>query len=138
MVLSHCSQLRVIVNLSFAHKSVRLLLLENFTVETALQAAAALQKVLAARTHRRKVMGQEIEVPGQLGEALQLPRIIRRLGSKQKRQRELGLEIFQELWPTLSRQTREQVLNRIGWYNPKQLDWEDKRSNRRPVVGSDD
>ena len=112
--------------------------METFTLETALQAATALQKVLAARTHRRKVMGQEVEVPGQLGEALQLPRILHRLGSKQKRQRELGLEVFQELWPTLSRQTREQVLSSIGWYDPKHLDWEDKRSNRRPVVGSDD
>lgn len=112
--------------------------MENFTVETAQQAAAELQNVLASRTHRRKVMGQEIEVPGQLGEALQLPRIIRRLGSKQQRQRDQGLEAFQALWPTLSGHTREQVLQSIGWYNPKELDWEDKRSNRRPVVGPDD
>lgn len=112
--------------------------MENFTVETALDAASELQKVLAARTHRRKVMGHEVEIPGQLGEALQLPRIIRRLCSKQQRQRDLGLETFQELWPTLSGPTRKQVLDRIGWYNPKALDWEDKRSNRRPVVGSDD
>lgn len=138
MELGHCSQLRVIVTLLSAHKSVRLQSLENFTVETALQAAAELQKVLAARTHRRKVMGQEIEVPGQLGEALQLPRIMRRLGSKQQRQRDQGLEAFQALWPTLSEPTRTQVLENIGWYNPKQLDWEDKRSNRRPVAGPDD
>ena len=113
-------------------------LLENFTVETALQAAAELQKILAARTHRRKVMGQEVEVPGQLGEALKLPAITRRLRSKQQRQRDLGLEAFEELWPTLSESTREKVLNGIGWYDPKELDWDDKRSNRRPVVGSDD
>ncbi len=112
--------------------------MENFTVETALDAAAELQKALAARTHRRKIMGQEVEVPGQLGEALQLPRIIRRLGSKQQRQRDRGLEDFQALWPTLSPHTRERVLVSIGWYNPKELDWEDKRSNRRPVVGPDD
>lgn len=114
-----------------------LLELETFTIETALEAATELRKVLAARTHRRKVMGQEVMVPGQLGEALQLPRIINRLQSKQHKQRELGLEDFQELWPTLSLQTRERVLEAIGWYDPKELDWEDKRSNRRPLVDPD-
>ena len=114
-----------------------LLELETFTIETALDAATELRKVLAARTHRRKVMGQEVLVPGQLGEALQLPRIINRLQSKQMKQRELGLEDFQELWPTLSPQTRERVLKAIDWYDPKELDWEDKRSNRRPLIDPD-
>jgi len=114
-----------------------LLELETFTIETALDAATELRKVLAARTHRRKVMGQEVMVPGQLGEALQLPRIINRLQSKQMKQRELGLEYIQELWPTLSPQTRERVLGAIGWYDPKELDWDDKRSNRRPLVDPD-
>ena len=114
-----------------------LLELETFTIETALDAATELRKVLAARTHRRKVMGQEVMVPGQLGEALQLPRIINRLQSKQMKQRELGLEDFQELWPTLSPQTRERVLGAIGWYDRKELDWDDKRSNRRPLVDPD-
>jgi hypothetical protein len=114
-----------------------LLELETFTVETALDAAIQLRKVLAARTHRRKVMGQEVVMPGQLGEALQLPRIINRLQSKQQRQRDLGLEDFQDLWPTLSPQTRERVLQAIGWYDPKELDWDDKRSNRRPLVDPD-
>lgn len=114
-----------------------LLELETFTVETALDAATELRKVLAARTHRRKVMGQEVVVPGQLGEALQLPRTINRLQSKQQKQRDLGLEDFQELWPTLSPQTRERVLEAIGWYDPKELDWDDKRSNRRPLVDPD-
>ncbi|MBB5322685.1 hypothetical protein [Marinobacter oulmenensis] len=112
--------------------------METFTVETALQAATELQRVLAARTHRRKVMGQEVEVPGQLGEALQLPKIIRRLGGKQQRLRDQGLDDFQELWPTLSPATRQRVLDAIGWYDPKELEWDDKRSNRRPVVGPDD
>ena len=114
-----------------------LLELETFTIETALDAATELRKVLAARTHRRKVMGQEVMVPGQLGEALQLPRIINRLQSKQMKQRELGLEDFQELWPTLSPQTRERVLGAIGWDDLKELDWDDKRSNRRPLVDPD-
>ncbi|MDL0430682.1 hypothetical protein QPM17_06075 [Marinobacter sp. TBZ242] len=110
---------------------------EEFDTGTALDAATALHRVLAARTHRRKVMGQEVLVPGQLGEALHIPRIMRRLQSKQQRQREQGLEEFQELWPTLSPATREKVLDRIGWYDPKSLNWEDKRSNRRPAVDPD-
>lgn len=118
-------------------KRVTLLELETFTTETALDAATELQRVLAARTHRRKVMGQEVLVPGQLGEALQLPRIINRLQSKQQKQREQGLDDFQELWPTLSPRTRQKVLDAIGWYDPKELAWDDKRSNRRPVADPD-
>lgn len=110
---------------------------EEFTVETALEAAAALHRVLAARTHRRKVMGQEVLVPGQLGEALHLPQIMRRLQARQARQRDRGLDDFHELWPTLSPATRDKVLGAIGWYDPKALDWEDKRSNRRPATDSD-
>ena len=110
---------------------------DNFTVESALEAALELQKVLAARTHRRKVMGQDVLVPGQLGEALHLPRTINRLRGKQQRLRDRGLEDFQELWPTLSEYTRQRVLDRLGWYDPKQLDWDDKRSNRRPLVDPD-
>ncbi|MEX2476196.1 hypothetical protein [Marinobacter sp.] len=110
---------------------------EEFSTETALDAAGALHKVLAARMHRRKVMGQDVWVPGQLGEALHLPRIIRRLQSKQQKQRDQGLDEFQELWLTLSPATRNNVLERIGWYNPKELDWEDKRSNRKPVPDAD-
>jgi len=111
--------------------------LETFTTETALDAAAELRQVLAARTHRRKFLGQDVLVPGQLGEALQLPRIINRLQSKQQRFRDQGLDDFQELWPTLSAATREKVLSAIGWYDPKNLDWEDKRSNRLPKVDPD-
>ena len=114
-----------------------LLELESFRIETALDAATELRRVLAARTHRRKVMGQEVLVPGQLGEALQLPRIISRLQSKQQRQRDQGLDDFQELWPTLSPMTREKVLDALGWYDPKELNWDDKRSNRRPLVDPD-
>ncbi|SDX58519.1 hypothetical protein [Marinobacter mobilis] len=110
----------------------------DFTIETALEAAISLTQVLAARRHRRKVMGQDVLVPGQLGEALHLPRIIRRLQSKQIRQRDLGLEDFQSLWPTLSASTRDKVRQNLGWYDPSKLDWDDKRSNRRPLPGAED
>lgn len=110
---------------------------ELFTTETALSAAVELRQVLAARTHRRKVLGQEVLVPGQLGEALQLPQIITRLQSKQQRLRDRGRDDFQELWPTLSAATRDKVLEAIGWYNPKELAWDDKRSNRRPGIDPD-
>ncbi len=108
---------------------------EDFDIDTALDAARALERVLAARIHRKKVWGQEIVVPGQLGEALKLPSIIAQLSGKVAKRREKGLSNFQELWETLSQPTKEDVLNRIGWYDPKELDWEDKRSNRRPTSG---
>lgn len=110
----------------------------NFTTETALEAATALDKILARRMHRKKVLGQEVLVPGQLGEALHLPLIIRRLKSKQLRQREQGLEDFSALWHTLSAATRRNVFNALDWYDPKRLDWEDKRSNRRPLLDAGD
>lgn len=104
----------------------------TFTEDIALKAAVELQRVLAARTHRRTVLGQEVTVPGQLGTALNLPRTVSRLQSKQARLRDQGLEDFQQLWVTLSLQTREKVLRAIGWYKPQDLSWDDKRSNRHP------
>ncbi len=111
--------------------------MDTFTEETALDAAIELQRVLAARTHRRKILGQEVVVPGQLGQALNLPRTVSRLQNKQARLREQGFEDFQQLWPTLSAQTRDKVLTAIGWYNPEDLRWDDKRSNRRPLPDPD-
>ncbi|WP_026179941.1 hypothetical protein [Hahella ganghwensis] len=110
----------------------------DFDIDTALQAAQALQKVLAARTHKKKIWGQEIVVPGQLGEALKLPTLISQLSSKVGKRREKGLEQFRELWDTLSEATRQEVLHAIGWYDPEDLDWEDKRSNRRPSLPGED
>lgn len=104
----------------------------EFDIETARAAVQALQQVLARRTHRRKYLGQEVILPGQLGSALRLPAIARQLESKTAPRRERGLEAFQCLWPTLSPATRQQVLELIGWYEPEKLSWDDKRSNRRP------
>jgi len=106
---------------------------EHFNMETALLAAQSLEAVFARRTHRRKFMGQVVIVPGQLGDALRLPHIIEKLQSKSGKRRQSGLEAFQTLWDTLSESTREQALREIGWYNPQELDWEDQRSNRRPL-----
>ena len=106
---------------------------DGFNEETALQAAEALTGVLARRTHRRKVMGQEVLVPGQLGDALKLPQLINRLKSRQQRQRDRAVEEFGSLWETLSHATRDQVWRQLGWYDPRELSWEDKRSNRRPA-----
>ena len=107
---------------------------DEFDEETALAAALALQEVLAQRTHRRKYLGQIYLVPGKLGDALKLPAIISRLQSKVVRRRHQGHEDFCLLWATLSVTTRESVLQAIDWYDPKALDWDDKRSNRRPAA----
>lgn len=112
--------------------------IQTFTIDTALEAALSLKKILASRTHRKKVLGQEVIIPGQLGEALQLPRITARLQSRQQRQRDQGLEDFTALWQTLSATTQANVFRAIGWYDPEDLDWEDKRSNRRPLTGLED
>ena len=108
----------------------------EFDEETALAAATALQEVLEQRTHRRKYLGQVYTVPGKLGEALNLPTILSRLGSKVARRRQAGLEAFEELWATLSATTQNKVLDAIQWYDPEELNWDDKRSNRRPVAAS--
>lgn len=106
---------------------------EEFNEETALAAAIALQKVLEERTHKRKYLGQIYTVPGKLGEALNLPKIISRLSSKVAIRRESGLEAFEELWFTLSLATQSKVLDAIDWYDPEALSWDDKRSNRKPI-----
>ncbi|WP_404368549.1 hypothetical protein [Marinobacter sp.] len=111
---------------------------DTFDTDTALEAARALDRILASRMHRRKVMGQEVLVPGQLGQALRLPLLLRRLQSRQLRQREKGLEDFNALWETLSGPTRRRVLDALGRYDPQALSWEDKRSNRRPRGSIDD
>ncbi len=106
---------------------------DSFTEETALQAAEALTSVLAGRTHRKKVLGQEVLIPGQLGQALRLPQLMTRLRSRQQRQREQAVADFGTLWETLSPATKRRVRHKLGWYDPRELSWEDKRSNRRPL-----
>lgn len=106
------------------------------SVDVALDAALMLQTVLAARTHRKKILGQIQVIPGQLGGAIGLPAIVTKLQSKQYQRRNLGLSDFNALWITLSEETRTRVLEGIGWYDPEELDWDDKRSNFRPKLDS--
>ena len=107
---------------------------ENFNIVTALRAALALKVVLERRTHVRKYLDEEYIVPGSLGEAVKLPKIISMLRSKLLPRREKGVIAFSLLWATLSQPTRSAVLKDIGWYDPKSLDWDDPRSNRRPDI----
>ena len=107
---------------------------QDFDEATALEAALVLTKVLEARTHRKKVLGQTLILPGQLGSALRLPTIVACLQSKSRPRRNRGLSDFQELWITLSEPTRSNVLQALGWYDPRELDWDDPRSNRRPKL----
>lgn len=110
---------------------------EDFDEALALQAALALRKIFAQRTHVKLVHGEERVVQGTLGEAVRLPSTISLLGHRSAKQREKGLGEFRRLWDTLSSHTCRKVLDAIGWYEPKDLDWEDPRSNRRPDLSQD-
>ena len=108
-------------------------MIDEFDEELAKDAAFVLKDVLEQRQHRKKYLGHIVVVPGKLGDALNLPQIIRHLTSRSAKSRSKGLDQFNELWATLSVATKEKVIREIGWYDPSELDWEDKRSNRRPV-----
>mgnify|MGYP006421821253 CR=1 FL=1 len=96
-------------------------------------AAQTLQQVLSRRTHRKTVFGEERIVPGQLGHALGLPQLCRQLETGRPATREQALERFAAIWASLSEGSRSKVRESLGWYDPRELDWEDPRSNRRPV-----
>jgi hypothetical protein len=110
---------------------------EEFDVKSALSAAVALKKVLVQRTYKKVVNGEERLFAGTLGEAVHVPEITARLESRSSKQRERGLEEFRALWDTLATRTRNSVLDAIGWYDPRELLWDDKRSNRRPGIAED-
>lgn len=111
---------------------------DDFNQPVALKAATELDKVLRARRHRKVHLGEEVWVQGKLSDALGLPKIIRQLSSKVAQRREQGLLAFQELWPTLSDSSRKKVEKAIGWYEAEELDWDDKRSNRRANLDDHD
>lgn len=104
----------------------------DFNQDSALQAARMLARVLAQRQHRKTILGQTVLVPGQLGEALRLPSMIHALESRSGPRREAAVERFQAVWLSLSESSRAQVRELLGWYDPREMDWDDPRSNRRP------
>lgn len=104
----------------------------EFDVESAKKAVDALTQVLQRRTHKKEFMGQTYLIRGTLAHALHLPDIQKRLNSSVRSQQEKGLNTFSEIWPTLSAKTQQATLETMGWYDPKDLDWDDPRSNRQP------
>ncbi len=107
-----------------------------FNVEAVRQLAQALQQVLDSRTHKRIYLGDEIRVKGSLSKALKLPEIIRTLNSPHHERQIKAQDAIAELWATLSPSTQEHTLEKLNWYEPNALDWEDPRSNRRPSLGA--
>ncbi|MCP5162642.1 MAG: hypothetical protein H6999_02920 [Hahellaceae bacterium] len=93
-----------------------------------------LKEVLQRRTHVKKNLGKTYLLRGTLVAALKLPQIQDQLQSKSRPRRERGLEAFQSVWNTLSPETRQLVLDQMGWYEPEKLSWDDPRSNRRPTL----
>ncbi len=110
---------------------------ERFDTKTALTAATALREILVRRKYRKVVNGEEMLFPGTLGEVVRLPAITARLENRSSKQRERGLEEFRALWGTLAPNTRKTVQDAIGWYDPGEMHWEDKRSNRQPDISED-
>ncbi len=107
-----------------------------FNVDAVRQLAQALQQVLDSRTHKRVYLGDEITVKGSLSKALKLPDIIRALDSPQHERQNKAQDALAELWATLSPNTQQHTLEKLNWYEPKDLNWEDPRSNRRPALGT--
>lgn len=94
--------------------------------------ADAITEVLDSRLHRRVHMGEEILVKGSLSRALHLPELRKKLYSHQTSRQQVGKDELIQLWQTLSDNTRQSVLERLHWYEPEKLDWDDPRSNRKP------
>jgi hypothetical protein len=102
--------------------------------EAQLMLVEGLTKVLDSRTHKRVVMGDEITVKGSLSKALKLPNVCAMLNSSHTQRQENGHQQLAEIWSTLSPSTKERTLALLGWYEPKDLPWDDPRSNRKPQI----
>jgi len=110
---------------------------DPFNRQNALAAALVLEEVLADRKHVKRVHGIEFETPGTLGNAIGVPRIVSMLRHRSAARQDEGLAALRTLWATLSERTRGKVLESLGWYDPRELDWDDPRSNRYPLVSDD-
>lgn len=105
----------------------------SLNIDTARALVNALEQVLDSRTHKREHLGEEIIVKGSLSKALKIPELKRTLSRKNIEIQQQGMDDLLVLWSTLSEQTKQSSLNIAGLYEPKQLHWDDLRSNRRPV-----
>ncbi|CAA0119404.1 Uncharacterised protein [BD1-7 clade bacterium] len=108
--------------------------ISSLDAETTHQIAISLQDVLNERTHRKQHLGAEVIVAGSLSKALNLPLLISHLAGKSGAKHLAATEKLAEIWVTLSPLTQQKVLSRCNIYNPEEMDWEDPRSNRWPLV----
>lgn len=106
--------------------------IEQFDIETLRDFTAMLIRVLDSRLHRRVHLGEEIWVKGSLSQALHLPEILKQLHSKQLKRQQAAIQQLASVWYSLSLRTRLKVAERMHWYDPKTLQWDDPRSNRMP------
>ena len=94
-----------------------------------LRLAEALQLVLNARTHKHTHLGEEIIVKGSLSKALKLPEIIKHLDASESKRIKARAKL-DDVWWSLSDNTRQRALEAAEIYQPNDLDWDDPRSNR--------
>ena len=107
---------------------------EQLNDEQLLELCTQLQSVLDARLHKRQHLGEEVLVKGSLSKALKLPELIKKLSSKRPVSRQQARDAFDVLWFSLSEDTKNKTLLAFGAYDPKALDWEDPRSNKKPII----
>lgn len=110
--------------------------ISSLDIESLRELAGAIHAVLDSRLHRRVHLGEEILVKGSLSRALHLPEIRKRLNAVNEARQQQAVNELTRLWQTLSETTRQTVIERLEWYEPDQLDWDDPRSNRKPFYSS--
>ena len=108
--------------------------LNELDISAIRQFAQVLEDVLSERTHKRVHLGEEIVVKGSLAKALKLPKLLKDLSSNKANIQEAAKDQFITLWTTLSQSTKDAVIRRVDWYDPQELDWDDPRSNRKPIT----
>ena len=107
--------------------------IHSLNIETARVLLNALEYVLDSRTHKRDHLGEEIIVKGSLSKALKVPELKRTLSRSNETTQKQGIDQLSTLWLTLSDTTQQAALDKAELYDPKKLNWDDLRSNRRPV-----